>query len=53
MMMQQQAQQQKMAHGGQVHAQKLTHGDQAHMMKMRQAAMAAEKANNKPVKEGE
>jgi hypothetical protein len=51
-MQQQQAQaQQKMAHGGQVHAQKLAHGGQVHMTKMRQAAMAAENANNKPTKD--
>jgi hypothetical protein len=51
-MQQQQAQaQQKMAHGGQVHAQKLAHGGQIHMTKMRQAAMAAENANNKPTKD--
>jgi len=51
-MQQQQAQaQQKMAHGGQVHAQKLAHGGQVHMAKMRQAAMAAENANNKPTKD--
>jgi hypothetical protein len=51
-MAQQQAQvQQKMAHGGQVHAQKLAHGGQIHMTKMRQAAMAAENANNKPTKD--
>jgi hypothetical protein len=54
-------QQQAMAQGGQVHAQKLAHGgqvhltslqqkDQAHMQKMRHAAMAAEKANNEPIK---
>jgi hypothetical protein len=59
-----QQQQQAMAHGGQVHAQKLAHGgqvhltslqqkDQAHMQKMRHAAMAAEKANNKPTKKDE
>ena len=41
-------QQQAMAHGGQVHAQKLAHGGQIHLTKMRQAAMAAEKANNTP-----
>jgi len=57
-------QQQAMAQGGQVHAQKLAHGgqvhltslqqkDQAHMQKMRHAAMAAEKANNKPIKKDE
>jgi len=51
MQQQQQAQQQKMAHGGQVHAQKLAHGGQIHMTKMRQAAMAAENANNKPLKD--
>jgi hypothetical protein len=51
-MQQQQAQaQQKMAHGGQVHAQKLAHGGQIHMTKMRQAAMAAENVNNKPMKD--
>jgi len=45
-----QAQQtQAMAHGGQVHNQSLQHRDQAHMMKMRQAAMAAESANNTPM----
>ena len=44
-----QQQQQKLAHGGQVHAQKLAHGGQIHMEKMRQAAMAAEKANDKPI----
>jgi hypothetical protein len=59
-----QQQQQAMAQGGQVHAQKLAHGgqvhltslqqkDQAHMQKMRHAAMAAEKANNKPIKKDE
>ena len=53
MQQQQQAQQQKMAHGGQVHAQKLAHGGQIHMTKMRQAAMAAENANNKPIKKDE
>ena len=53
MQQQQQAQQQKMAHGGQVHAQKLAHGGQVHMTKMRQAAMAAEKANNDPIKKDE
>jgi hypothetical protein len=57
-------QQQAMAQGGQVHAQKLAHGgqvhmtslqqkDMAHMQKMRHAAMAAEKANNKPTKKDE
>jgi hypothetical protein len=49
---QQQAQAQQtqaMAHGGQVHNQSLQHRDQAHMMKMRQAAMAAESANNNPM----
>ena len=57
-------QQQAMAQGGQVHAQKLAHGgqvhltslqqkDQAHMQKMRHAAMAAEKANNKPITKDE
>ena len=51
MQQQQQAQAQKMAHGGQVHAQKLAHGGQIHMTKMRQAAMAAEKANNEPTKD--
>jgi hypothetical protein len=40
-----------MAHGGQVHGQSLQHKNQAHMMKMRQAAMAAENANNKPLKD--
>jgi len=53
MMMQQQAQAQKMAHGGQVHAQKLAHGGQVHLTKMRQAAMAAERANNEPKKKDE
>jgi hypothetical protein len=52
-MQQQQAHQQQMAHGGQVHGQGLQHKDQAHMMKMRQAAMAAEKANNQPTKKDE
>jgi len=28
----------------------LSHADQAHAMKMRQAAMAAERANNQPAK---
>jgi len=57
-------QQQAMAQGGQVHAQKLAHGgqvhltslqqkDMAHMQKMRHAAMAAERANNKPTKKDE
>ena len=46
----QQAHGQKMAHGGQVHGQGLQHKDMAHMQKMRHAAMAAEKANNEPVK---
>ena len=46
-------QQQAMAHGGQVHNQSLQHRDQAHMMKMRQAAMAAENANNQPIKKDE
>ena len=46
-------QQQAMAHGGQVHSQKLSHADQAHMMKMRQAAMAAENANNMPTTKDE
>jgi hypothetical protein len=53
MMMQQQAHQQQLAHGGQVHGQGLSHKDQAHAQKMRQAAMAAEKANNEPVKKDE
>lgn len=44
-------QQQKMAHGGQVHSQKLAHADMNHMQKMRHAAMAAEKANNEPMKD--
>ena len=44
---------QKMAHGGQVHGQNLMQKDMAHMQKMRHAAMAAEKANNKPIKKGE
>jgi len=59
-----QQQQQAMAQGGQVHAQKLAHGgqvhttslqqkDMAHMQKMRHAAMAAERANNKPTKKDE
>jgi len=46
-------QQQKMAHGGQVHSQKLAHTDMSHMQKMRHAAMAAEKANNEPIKKDE
>ena len=52
----QQAQQvhgQKMAHGGQVHGQSLMQKDMAHAQKMRHAAMAAEKANNEPVKKDE
>jgi hypothetical protein len=46
-------QQQAMAHGGQVHSQKLSHADQAHALKMRQAAMAAEKANNQDIPKDE
>jgi len=53
MAMQQQAHGQKMAHGGQVHGQGLQQKDQAHMQKMRHAAMAAEKANDKPIKKDE
>lgn len=53
MAMQQQAHGQKMAHGGQVHGQGLMQKDMAHMQKMRLAAMAAEKANNKPTKKDE
>ena len=49
----QQAHGQKMAHGGQVHGQGLMQKDMAHMQKMRHAAMAAEKANNEPVKKDE
>jgi len=49
-MQQQQAQtQQQLAHGGQVHSQNMQHKDMAHMQKMRHAAMAAERANNKPI----
>jgi len=44
-----QQQQQKLAHGGQVHGQKMAHADMNHMQKMRLAAMAAEKANDKPI----
>jgi hypothetical protein len=44
-----QAHQQKMAQGGQVHVQGLAHKDNAHFQKMRQAAMAAERANNNPI----
>jgi hypothetical protein len=51
MAMQQQAHGQKMAQGGQVHGQGLVHKDMAHMQKMRHAAMAAEKANDKPMKD--
>ena len=53
MMQQQQAHGQKMAHGGQVHGQKLSHAHMSHMEKMRQAAMAAEQANNQPMKKDE
>jgi hypothetical protein len=49
----QQAHGQKMAHGGQVHGQSLQQKDMAHMQKMRHAAMAAEKANNAPIKKDE
>ena len=45
MAQQQQMHQQKMAHGGQVHGQNLQHKNMTHMQKMRQAAIAAEKAN--------
>jgi hypothetical protein len=34
MQMQQQQAQQKMAHGGQVHAQKMAHGGQVHAQKL-------------------
>jgi hypothetical protein len=49
----QQAHGQKMAHGGQVHGQSLQQKDMAHMQKMRHAAMAAERANNAPIKKDE
>jgi hypothetical protein len=42
-----------MAHGGQVHGQSLQQKDMAHMQKMRHAAMAAERANNAPIKKDE
>jgi len=53
MAMQQQAHGQKLAHGGQVHLTGLAQKQQSHMQKMRHAAMAAEQANNKPLKKDE
>jgi len=50
MQQQQQVHGQNMAHGGQVHQQKLSHADASHAEKMRQAAMAAEQANEQPTK---
>jgi hypothetical protein len=50
MQQQQQVHGQNMAHGGQVHQQKLSHADASHAEKMRQAAMAAEQANEQSTK---